>query len=203
MVSKEKVSIVLSYLMQILIFIYILIGIYEKNTLPVLEGILALFITFLPTILKRKWGIYLPWTLNFLIVLSLYLHAEGRLLSFYTLFYPVYDKIGHFIGSVTIALLGFSLAIIVDKFTDIKLNRKSVVFFVVIFTMAIGGLWEIVEFTSDVLIKTNHQPGLTDTMLDLIFDFLGGLFIALLAHVNFETMGEQIKLKKELVSKDK
>lgn len=196
MLTKEKVGVFLSYIMQVLIFIYIIIGIFEKNYLPVFEGTMALIITFLPNLLKRKWGIHLPWTLNFLIVLSLYLHAEGRLLSFYTLFYPVYDKIGHFIGSATVALLGFSLVMILDKYTKIKLNKGSLIFFIVIFALAVGGLWEIIEFTSDTLIGTNHQPGLSDTMLDLIFDLLGGLFIALLTHVNFNTMKEQIAFKK-------
>mgnify|MGYP001596338174 CR=1 FL=1 len=196
MLTKEKVGVFLSYIMQVLIFIYIIMGIFEKNYLPVFEGTMALIITFLPNLLKRKWGIHLPWTLNFLIVLSLYLHAEGRLLSFYTLFYPVYDKIGHFIGSATVALLGFSLAIILDKYTKIKLNKGSLIFFIVIFALTMGGLWEIIEFTSDTLIGTNHQPGLSDTMLDLIFDLLGGLFIALLTHVNFNTMKEHIILKK-------
>ncbi len=201
MLTKEKVGMFLSYIMQVLIFIYIIIGILEKNYLPVFEGTIALIITFLPNLLKRKWGIHLPWTLNFLIVLSLYLHAEGRLLNFYTLFYPVYDKIGHFIGSATVALLGFSLVMILDKYTKIKLNKGSLIFFIVIFALAIGGFWEIIEFTSDTLIGTNHQPGLSDTMLDLIFDLLGGLFIALLTHVNFNTMKEQIVLKK-LKNKD-
>lgn len=195
MITKEKVGVFLSYLMQFLIFIYIIIGIIEKNYLPVIEGILALFITFLPLMIKRKWGIHLPWELNFLIVLSLYLHAEGRLLKFYTLFYPYYDKIGHFIGSATIALLGFSLVVIMTRFSSIKINKKSTIFFIIIFTMAIGALWEIVEFTSDVLIKTTHQPSLTDTMLDLIFDLMGGIFIAFITYTNYKILDKRIIIK--------
>ena len=173
---------------------YIIIGISERNYLPVIEGTIALFVTFLPLILKKKWGIHLPTSLNLLLVLSLYLHAEGRLLSFYTLFYPYYDKIGHFVGSATVALLGFAVVIIIDKFTELKLNKKATIFFIIIFTIAIGGLWEILEFTSDSLIGTNHQPSLTDTMIDLIVDLIAGIFIALITNINYEVMKEQIQL---------
>lgn len=197
MVTKEDASVFLSYFLQLLIFIYILIGILEKNVLPVIEGILCLVITFLPIIIKRKWNLHLPWVLNLLIVISLYLHAEGRLLSFYTLFYPYYDKIAHFVGSATIALLGFATTIILDKFTEIKLNKVSIISFIIIFTMAIGGAWEILEFTSDVILKTNHQPSLLDTMLDLIFDLIGGIFIALITHINYDSMKEQIMIRKQ------
>ncbi|MBU2577195.1 MAG: hypothetical protein KKF50_05760 [Nanoarchaeota archaeon] len=193
---NEKVGAILSYILQALIFVYILIGILERNYLPVIEGVIALFITFLPLILKKRWGIHLPASLNLLIVLSLYLHAEGRLLSFYTLFYPYYDKISHFVGSATVALLGFAMVIIIDRFTKINLNKKAIIFFIIIFTMAIGGFWEILEFTSDSFLGTTHQSNLTDTMLDLIFDLVGGIFIAMITNINYEVMKRQIRVKK-------
>jgi len=194
-ISKEKIGIYLSYLMQILIFIYLIWGFLQKNYLLVFEGLFVLIITFFPMILKRKWRIVLPWTLNFLIVFSLYLHASGRLLGLYPLFYPFYDKIGHFIGSVTIALLGFASVMIIEQHSKLRLNKSHIVFFIIIFTLSIGAFWEIFEFMIDKFFKIGYQYSLNDTMYDLIFDLMGGLFIALITHINFKTMKKGIIFK--------
>jgi uncharacterized membrane protein YjdF len=183
--KKERVHIILAYIMQGLILALTIFSFYEKEYLLGINGILCLIVTFLPLILKRRWNITLPWTLNLLIVFSLCMHAAGESAGLYTFFYPIYDKIGHFIGSITIALLGLALLIALEN-TNLKLEKSYAIFFIIIFTMAIGAIWEIAEFTTDQLLGTRAQPGLTDTMYDLIFDFLGGLFIALLANSKFE-----------------
>ena len=195
---KEKSSIWLAYIMQALIFIYIILAFIKKDYLDVFGGIIALFITFMPLILKRKFKITLPWTLNFLIVLSLYLHMGGQVREWYIIFYPVYDKIGHFIGSATVALLGFASVLILDKFTDLKINKKQIIFFIIIFTMAIGAFWEIGEFILDQTIGTNAQHGLEDTMYDMIFNFIGSIFIAIIAIIKFEEKSKD-KIVREIV----
>lgn len=181
--------------MQGLIFLYITLALYQKDYLNVFGGALCLSITFLPFMLRRKWGIHLPWTLNFLIVLSLYLHVGGQIMGWYLIFHPFYDKFGHFIGSATIALLGFASAITLDKFSKIKLNKTHIIFFIIIFTMAIGAFWEIGEFILDQTLGTKTQHGLEDTIYDLIFNLIGGLSIALLTKIYFQTMKKQIIFK--------
>lgn len=193
MAFAEKISTIIAYIMQFFIFLYIFITIYQVDYLNTVGGVVALFITFIPLILKRKWRITLPWTLNFLIVLSLYLHIFGQF-GLYEM-YPGYDKIGHFLGSVTVALLGFASVVIMDRFSKIKPNKMQVLFFIIIFTMAIGALWEIGEFTLDKTLATRAQDGLDDTMFDLIFDLLGAVFISLLVSIKFKAM------EKKLVSK--
>ena len=133
----------------------------------------------------------LPWELNFLIVLSLYLSISGNVRGWYHLFYPFYDKIAHLVSSITIAVLGFVAAVIIDRYTEIKLNRPTIVFFVIIFTMALGAFWEITEFLSDNLFGTQLQVGLGDTMYDLIFDLAGGIIIGVLGDVYLKRMPKE------------
>lgn len=181
---KKKIGISLSYLMQALILIY---AIYSFCTLDYLWGIWSLFAFFLtltPLILKRRFDITLPWELSLLIVLALYLHVGGSIRGWYLLFYPFYDKFAHLISSVLVAILGLISAVIMDQYVEsIKMNRFFVAFFVIIFTMAMGVTWEIGEFLSDQILLTQAQHGLNDTMLDLIFDLIGGGVVSILGMI--------------------
>jgi hypothetical protein len=42
----------------------------------------------------------------------------------------------------------------------------------------VGSLWEMAEFSVDILFGKDTQKGLIDTMWDLVYDLLGGLVIA-------------------------
>ena len=180
---REKIGIYLAYLMQMLIVVYAVYSVYIKDYIWAVWGLFAFILTLTPLMLKRRFHVTLPWELNFLIVLSLYLSISGNVWGWYHLFYPFYDKIAHLVSSITIAVLGFVAAVIMDRYTEIKLNRPMIVFFVIIFTMAIGSFWEITEFISDKIIGTQLQPGLGDTMYDLIFDLAGGIIIGVLGDV--------------------
>lgn len=181
---KKKIGISFSYLMQGLILIY---AIYSFCTLDYLWGIWSLFAFFLtltPLILKRRFDITLPWELSLLIVLALYLHVGGSIRGWYLLLYPFYDKFAHLISSVLVAILGLISAVIMDQYVEsIKMNRFFVAFFVIIFTMAMGVTWEIGEFLSDQILLTQAQHGLNDTMLDLIFDLIGGGVVSILGMI--------------------
>jgi uncharacterized membrane protein YjdF len=133
----------------------------------------------------------LPWELNLLIVLCLFLHVGGSVRGWYHLFYPFYDKVVHLASSITIAVLGFVAVVIMDQYTAIKMNRPMIVVFVIIFTMAIGSFWEISEFVYDNLFGTQLQIDLEDTMYDLIFDLVGGIIIGLLGDIYLKRMPKE------------
>ena len=172
---KHKIGIGLSYLMHLSVAIMVIMSATEKNYGVVVLGVLALIIMSVPSLLKRKFKITLPWTLNFLIAFSLFLHIWGFVGGWYDTLYPFYDKFGHFIGSFTIALLGFTSVLIIDRHTKVELTNKSIIFFVIIFTLAVGTIWEIGEFSIDKILGTTAQDSLDDTMIDLVFDLIGGV----------------------------
>jgi len=182
---KEKVGVYLAYMMQVLIVVFIGIAVYNRNYIGIFNGFFVLIIMSLPFLLKRKWNITLPWTLNLLIMLSLFLHTGGIVGGWYHTLYPFYDKFAHLIGSITIALLGFASVLIIDRYTKVELTNKSIVFFVIIFTLAVGAIWEIGEFLLDTFAGTNAQyDGLNGTMLDLILDSFGGILAGGIAYFN-------------------
>ena len=54
-----------------------------------------------------------------------------------------------------------------------------IAFFSFAISMAAGGIWEIVEYLLDISLGTELQKPHPDTMIDLIFVFIGGLIVSI------------------------
>jgi hypothetical protein len=175
----------LTYLMQGLILVASAYSIYIGYYSGAFYGLVAVGMSMIPTLVYRKWHIVVPWEVTFLIALTLFLHIAGYSFQWYLDLYPYYDKFAHFIASITIGLLGFLAVLIMMRTSScLELESWQIFFFIVIFTLAFGAIWEIWEFTLDNLVGAYLtkplQQGNTDTMIDLITDLAGGLFVAFL-----------------------
>jgi len=148
-------------------------------------GLVALGLSLIPTLVRRKVHIVVPWEITFLIALALFLHIGGYSYHWYLDLYPWYDKVAHLISSITIALLGFLGVLIIMRVSNgLEFERWHIFFFIIIFTLAFGAIWEIWEFTLDTLASSYLTKPLqhsnTDTMIDLMTDLCGGMIIAIL-----------------------
>lgn len=171
-------GILLAYAVQGLILLNVGYSVAIGDYFLAIVGFFGFLVTTVPYIVSRRTDICMPWEVNLLIAISLYLHVAGHISAYYDLFSPYYDKIAHFVSSITISVLGFAMVLIVDRYSGLRLTRPMIIFFIVIFTMALGAFWEIYEFTFDTIFGTELQHGLEDTMYDLIFDLVGALIIA-------------------------
>lgn len=154
------------------------VGVATSNTTWVPAALASLFVSFVPSILKRDLRLVLPVWLNFWIVLALFLHVSGGFLGFYD-YLPGFDHLTHAMSASLIAALGFIVVVALDEYVDsIYLPRPFLGFFIVVFTVAIGVTWELLEFANDQLTGSNLQYSLSDSMIDLLFDSLGGLIVA-------------------------
>lgn len=106
------------------------------------------------------------------IIISMYL---GNILNFYT-YIPSYDKILHLASGIIIGIIGVIIYAYFTKEELNKINPMFMVFFSIIFTIALAGIWEIWEFTTDRLFGLESQlNSLVDTMTDIICGTIGGL----------------------------
>jgi len=198
MKTKEKIELAASYFFQLLILLYTVFSFFQGQYFIFIVGIISLFLTFLPLMIKKRFDISLPWILNFFIVFALYLFMAGIYLEWYVDYSPYYDKFSHFFGSITVALLSFVYVAIIEKYSKIKFGRINSFIFIIIFTMALGGLWEIMEFSTDIIFGTKNQYSLVDTMYDLIFDLIGGVVVAIISYINFDVMKKKIIMTQEI-----
>ncbi len=139
---------------------------------------ISFFVTMIPAVLSRNLNLVLPAWLTFLVALTMALHAVGGSVDFYSDF-PGWDHLTHMMSGSMIGVLGFVLVVIADKYIEsIYLPRPFLAVFVVMLVMAVGVLWEIMEFANDSVLHTHLQYGLSDTMWDLFFDGVAGFVAA-------------------------
>jgi len=154
-------------------------GYATHNLTWVPAAVISIFVSFIPSILRRDLDLVLPIELNFWIVLALFLHVVGGFSGFYNTV-PGWDHITHLMSASLIAVIGFVVVVTLDKYVEtIYLPRPFLGLFIIMITMAVGVFWELMEFANDSIAHTHLQYGLADTMFDMMFDAFGGFVVAI------------------------
>ena len=167
-----------SRVMQAGMVAVVLGGIVTGNFTWVPAALVSLVISEIPSLLRRDLSIVLPVELNLWIVLALFLHVIGGVSGFYDSL-PGWDHLTHAMSSSLVAALAFVVVVALDKYVgSIYLPDSFLALFILMFTMAMGVSWELMEYLVDGLTGSSMQYSLSDTMVDLLFDALAGLVVA-------------------------
>jgi len=159
------------------------VGLYYGDLYAAFASLFSFGLMSIPLFLRRRGLVAIPWELNLWIFIALFLHNLGVLADYYDRFWW-WDKLTHFLSASLIAGFGFIFIVIIDKYVDtIYLPQRMLSFFIIVFVLAMGVVWEIFEFGFDVFLGTRMQYSLDDTVMDLVFDLLGGLVVAVLGPV--------------------
>lgn len=192
--NKKKIEIneVISWIVRVLLIFAIIESIFTKSYQNTFVASLTFGMTFYPSILRKRFRVYLPSTLQ--VVITLFIFAAqflGELHNFYYKF-SWWDNMLHCISGSVLGIIGFMFVYFLNK-THIKKTKLSPIFialFAFCFSISIGVFWEIFEFTGDRLLGLNmqkfrlpEQDGLVDTMTDLIVDSIGALIVALIGYI--------------------
>jgi hypothetical protein len=181
----ERVEVILSYLLQFLLFMAAVVYFfYEEDWSTALLILGILILTFIPAIIRRSGRVHLPVEFDLIIILfvffSLYL---GELQGYYTLYWW-WDIVLHTGSGLLFGIAGFLMIFLLNEEKKINLNLKPLFLavFAFVFAIALGAIWEIFEFSMDQLLGFQMQPSLWDTMWDLIVDSLGAGIISVLGY---------------------
>jgi hypothetical protein len=171
---------------RIFLMVAVIGSLIVGNFLNVGIALLALFITFIPQIIERRFGIHYPTEFEIAIMVFIYLSLIlGSVGEFYDLF-PWWDTMLHTISGILFGLLGFSLVYHLNRssWEKIRLSRAFIALFAFCFALSLGAIWEIYEYLVDSLFGWNMQrSGLPDTMSDLILDALGAGIVSSAGYV--------------------
>lgn len=160
---------------------------FQEQWLSAATLLAFVVLTLLPTQFGRFFRISLP--LDFQVAAVLFMFAAlflGEMRDFYFRVWW-WDSLLHFTSGILLGLFGFVLAYAMneDDRIDLHLKPSFMATFAFFFALSVGALWEIFEFAMDQIFGMQMQKpkfgdlsGLTDTMLDLILDALGGLVIS-------------------------
>jgi hypothetical protein len=159
----------------------------------------VLILTLLPLMLGRRFDVFIPSEFELLAAImvfaSLFLgEVEGYFLRFWW-----WDVVLHAGSGFLLGMVGFLLVFVLNQKEAVAVQMKAgfVALFAFAFSLALGVIWEILEFAADQLLGTNMQKsGLVDTMWDLIVDAAAALAIAALGYVYMKRPGEDSFLER-------
>lgn len=160
-----------------------------------------LIVSFLPNFFK-KYKLDIPDFIYVIFILFCMAHFFcGEILGFFVKV-SWWDSALHTFSGCLIALLSFSLINLLNKTNgkDFKLNIWFASIFAFTMTLAVGAVWEIIEYLSDIWFNSNMQrayvstmsgrgeplvgtAALADTMKDLILDAIGGLAVCIICGI--------------------
>jgi FlaA1/EpsC-like NDP-sugar epimerase len=156
-------------------------AVFDGVQVWIYSGIFCIFFAMVPTLLRRYADINIPWKLEFLLFLALFLHVGGGALGMYNVFWT-WDMVTHFVSTFMLALIGFILFFIVnERLGFMKLNARKIILITMVIAMSLGLIWEGMEIAADMLVDLRAADDINDTMLDLVMDVVGGMAAALLA----------------------
>lgn len=90
--------------------------------------------------------------------------------------WPDYDIPVHFFGGVSMAITGYLLLKLCEKYKWIELKNKLIfLFLIVCYVTLTATLWEFYEFLMDHFFGTFNQLSIADTMGDMLFGMVGSV----------------------------
>ncbi|SHH32723.1 hypothetical protein SAMN05443636_2316 [Halobaculum gomorrense] len=179
--------------MQLLLPVFVAVGLWKGNTGVVVNGAVAFAITFVPAALEREFDLPMDAGLTLWVTSAVFLHAlgvvgiPGVVESFYSETSPIpfYDHLTHALSASVVAAVGYTVARGVDEHSDaVYLPSRFMFAFILLFVAAFGVFWEVIEFAIGGAAATLGsgsvltQYGLDDTIYDLIFDLVGAVIVA-------------------------
>lgn len=181
---SSKVSMIITNLVRLALILMFIRGCVNVDHTHTLIIILTFILTYFPSILKKKFGVYLPSRLE--ITITLFIFAAqflGEMHGFYDKI-SWWDTMLHTTSGVILGLVGFLFVYLLNENGDKNVNLSPVFVVIVAFCFAItmGVFWEFFEYGADRIFGYNMQKfrmpgqdGLVDTMNDLIVDAVGAL----------------------------
>lgn len=90
-----------------------------------------------------------------------------------------WDTFLHVLSGIFIAFLGYDFFSRLADDIRAEMPKRFLFVYIVVFAMAGAALWEMYEFTSDLVLNTTMQGnGNDDTMIDMIAGSFGGMLAA-------------------------
>jgi len=161
----------------------------EMRLLQLFLVTVIITVLFAPELFKNKMEIVIPAEFHFMAVLfilaSLYL---GEIQQFYQRIWW-WDMALHGTAGLLMGIFGFLLVYILNENprVDLQMKQGFIALFAFFFSISIGTIWELFEFSMDQFFGFNMQKemlgdvsGLTDTMWDMIINAAGAAVISLL-----------------------
>jgi hypothetical protein len=148
------------------------------------NAVLPLLVTLTPEFVAWRYDHTMSGGLALWIATAAFLHSVGALGPYKWIGW--YDQVTHTLSATLVAGVGYALVQALDESSDsVEFPPEFRFLFIVLFVVAFGVVWEIAEFASGGLASlvggeaVLAQYGMSDIVLDLVFNGLGAVAVAL------------------------
>jgi len=191
--------------LQALMIAILGIGLYTGNAGIAVNAAVGLLVTQLPALLERKFRITMSVGLVLWITLAMFLHALGTVPLLGSDFESLYgatwwwDHMTHTLSSSLLVGSAYAVTRALQEHTEyIHMGPKFTFAYLLVFVMAFGVFWELIEFYIAVgaelvgVPQVLTQYGLEDTVLDLVYNTIGGLLVAVFGTTYLTGISDQL-----------
>jgi len=181
------------------------IGLYAGNLGVAFNAAIGLVVTQLPAILERRYRLTMSVGLVLWITVAMFLHALGTVplpgLDLQSLYGTTWwwDHMTHALSSSLVVGSAYAVTRALQEHTEhIQLGPKFTFAYLLVFVMAFGVFWELIEFYIAVgaellgIPRVLTQYGLDDTVLDLVYNTVGGLLVAVFGTTYLTGISDQL-----------
>ncbi len=152
----------------------------EGRSYPGNGATMGALILLLPLLLEKAGAFKMPLFMHLWAVLAVGLHTFGLVMGLYDTTWW-WDELTHVTSSSMVCMIAALALYLFDIHSlKIKVPRWAYPMMVLTFAIFIGVIWEVAEFTGDLLAGTRMQYSILDTVRDCYVDLLGGMFTSLL-----------------------
>lgn len=182
------------------------IGLYTGNAGIAVNAAVGLLVTQLPALLERRFRITMSVGLVLWITLAMFLHALGTVPLLGPDFESLYgatwwwDHMTHALSSSLVVGSAYAVTRALQEHTEyIHMGPKFTFVYLLVFVMAFGVFWELIEFYIAVgaelfgVPQVLTQYGLDDTVLDLVYNTMGGLLVAVFGTTYLTGISDQLR----------
>lgn len=182
--SRQAVERGLARLLQGALLVILAWGVLERNLSVAVNALLAFLVTLLPAVLRRDYSIRLDPGLALFVTAAVFLHSLGMVGLYDSIWW--WDHLTHTLSAMIVAGVGYTVVRAFDEHSPaFEIPERHLPLYIVGVTLAMGLLWEGLELGARVgtnalgldVIWVHYGPN--DTLLDLVFDAVGALVVAL------------------------
>jgi hypothetical protein len=160
--------------LQLALIGFIVYGLVTVRLAVAATASLGLGVTFLPAWLTREYDYSMDAGLVLWITIGMTLHVFGTVALYDQ--YQWYDEITHTVSATFIAGLGYAAFRAFELHSnEIDVPSEFRAVFILVFVLAAGMVWEVVEFAFGGLIPVY---GIDDIVTDLLFNAVGAVVVA-------------------------
>ena len=175
-----------------LLFLLTLYAILKFDVVWSVLGLASLFLYALPIVSLRDPHNAPPWEITLILAAPMIIHYLGGSRAL-TQNVGWWDDFASLALAMSLSTMGFLMTVELQLYTDVKMNRPFAVFFVVMFTLAAAGFWEIGLYFGDVIYGTHYQGSNTEVMNTLVWVLVGGILMGLFYTLYLRAMSERRK----------